>query len=322
MQRTKTQFSRLIELDKRIRENRYPNALSFSKEWEVSQKTVQRDIDYLRDQGAPMEYDRFRKGYYYTDKNWFLPAFNMTESELQALLLAKVAVGAFRDTGVSQDLDRITDKLLETLTHRLPFQPEVIFSRFSFVHPPAKTVDATIWSTVANGLLTQRSIRIRYHSLNSGESTERTIDPYHVTNLHGEWYVIAQCHTAKDLRQFSIARIQKAEITTNSFELPESFDPEKLVKHAFRRMVLGEKVQEVRLRFEKKVAQRVMAHQWHDKQKAKTLPNGDLELSFRAVGLYEISRWVLSWGHSVKVLEPASLKKMVRDEIHLMARTK
>ena len=323
MQRTKLQFARLMDLDRLIREEKYPNALSFSKEREVSQKTVQRDIEYLRDyHGAPLEYDRFKKGYYYKDKNWFLPAFNMSENELRSLLLAKVAVGAFKDTGVGRDLDCITDKLLETLTNRLPFQPEVISSRFSFVHPPAKNVDGSIWSTVANGLLTQRSVEIHYCSLNTGESSDRTIDPYHIANLEGEWYVIAWCHKAQDLRQFGIPQIEKAKITASSFQVKDNFDPEKLLSLAFRRLVLGEKVQTVKLRFAKPVAGRVMTHTWHANQKAKTLPNGEVELSFRSVGLYEISRWVLSWGYSVRVLEPASLKQMVRDEIRLMARMK
>jgi len=321
MQRTKLQFARLMELDRLIREGKYPNALSFSQEREVSQKTVQRDIEYLRDyHGAPLEYDRFKKGYYYKDKNWFLPAFNMSENELRALLLAKVAVGAFKDTGVGRDLDRITDKLLETLSHRLPFQPEVLFSRFSFVHPPAKVVNSAIWSIIANGLLSQRSVEIRYHSLNSGETSDRIIDPYHIANLQGEWYVIAWCHRAKELRQFGIPQIQQTELTAATFEMPDDFDPEKLFGDVFGRFVLGEKAQKVRLRFEKAVAWRVMTHPWHAKQKIKKLPGGDIELSFRSVGLYEISRWVLGWGHSVKVLEPASLKKMVRDEIRLMAR--
>ena len=74
MERSKSQFPRLLELDRRIRSKEYPNCLTFSEEYEVSQKTIQRDIDFLRDQlGAPIEYDRDRKGFYYTDQNWFLP---------------------------------------------------------------------------------------------------------------------------------------------------------------------------------------------------------------------------------------------------------
>ena len=54
MTRTKSQFSRILALDQQLRDGKHPNCLSFAGEWEVSQKTVQRDIDFLRDQlGAP-----------------------------------------------------------------------------------------------------------------------------------------------------------------------------------------------------------------------------------------------------------------------------
>ena len=89
MQRTKCQFNRLVELDRHIRAGNYPNCLTFSVKWEVAQKTIQRDIEYLRDGlGAPIDYDRDRKGYYYTDTNWFLPALSVTEGDLFYLLLA------------------------------------------------------------------------------------------------------------------------------------------------------------------------------------------------------------------------------------------
>jgi Ankyrin repeats (3 copies) len=73
MNRTKPQLHRLLALDRLIRSGKYPNALTFARKWEVSQKTVQRDIEFLRDMlGGPLEYDRVRKGYYYSDPQWDL----------------------------------------------------------------------------------------------------------------------------------------------------------------------------------------------------------------------------------------------------------
>ncbi len=279
--------------------------------------------EYLRySLGAPVEYDRARKGFYYTDKNWFLPALNLGEGELRGLLLAKVATAAYKGVPISRELDRVLGKLLESIPDRLPFPPEVIFSRFSFVTPAAKSVDATIWSTVVSGLLTQQSVHIHYRSLNTGEASERTIDPYHLANLHGEWYVLAWCHKAKRLRQFGIPQVQKAVLTSQPFELPADFDAAKLLSQAFRRQVLGEKLYKVRLRFDAAVADRVLERQWHSRQKAKRLRNGGLELSFETPGLFEVSRWVLSWGHKVKVIGPAELKNTVADEINLMLKHK
>jgi proteasome accessory factor B len=316
-------FHRLLELDSRIRGGKYPNALSFSQEWEVSQKTVQRDIEYLRDSlGAPLEYDRIRKGYRYTDKTWFLPALNLSAEELKALLLAQCALEPFRNTPLARHLQQVFRKIAEAMPERLPVPPEIVFSRFSFVSPAAKPINEKIWSTIVTALLTQRSVKMSYRRASDGSGTERTVDPYHIANLHGEWYVFALCHRAKALRQFGIPQIQKAELTTEPFELPRDFDIQKLLANAFRRQVLGEKMYKVRLRFDASVADRILERQWHPRQKSKRLTNGAVEIAFETPGLFEVSRWVLSWGAHATVLGPKELQDRVNHEIQLLIRNK
>jgi ankyrin repeat protein len=65
---------RLVELDRLIRDLKYPNARTFADEWGVDSKTIQRDIAFLRDElEAPLDYDRRERGYFYT-RSYELPA--------------------------------------------------------------------------------------------------------------------------------------------------------------------------------------------------------------------------------------------------------
>jgi predicted DNA-binding transcriptional regulator YafY len=321
MNRSQSQFSRLIELDRLIRDGRYPNAKTFAAEREVSQKTVQRDIQFLKwSLGAPLEYDRTRLGYYYAEKTWFLPSLSLNESELRALLLTARAADAFHGTPLADELRRMFRKLTELLPERLPFPPEVVLSRFSFVAPAAKPIKTDNWLVLVNGLLTQQSVSIRYRSLNTGESSARLIDPYHIANLQGEWYVFAYCHKAKALRQFGVPQIEKADLTSERFDIPDDFDPEKLLANAFRRQVMGEQVYHVRLRFDPSVAEVVTSRTWQPRQRQKILRNGAVELEFPCVGLHEVTSWLLSWGHKVTVLAPPELRRAVAAEVVLMAK--
>jgi predicted DNA-binding transcriptional regulator YafY len=321
MQRGKTQFARLTELDRLIRDGRYPNALTFSREWEVSQKTVQRDIEFLRDTlGAPLEYDRVHRGYHYADKTWFLPAMNLTESELCSLLVARRALESFRDTPMAPELRRLFNKIVEALPERTAYPSEMLLSRFTFVTPPARPVNDQTWKVLSVAVVAQQSVQIVYRSMNTGSASERVVDPYHMVNLHGEWYVLAWCHQARDIRQFAVAQIQRAVGLTQRFEIREDFDAAKLLARTFQRQVTGERLYHVRLRFTASVAETVFSRQWHQEQRARRLRNGDVELSFSTKGLFEVSRWVLSWGVACTVLAPTELGKLVRDEISAMTR--
>jgi proteasome accessory factor B len=101
--------------------------------------------------------------------------------------------------------------------------------------------------------------------------------------------------------------------------MPADFDPEKLLSGTFGRYVGDGKTQTVRLLFPKDVASWVTEREWHPSQLIKTRRTGEIELSFPATGMFEVMRWVLSWGRNVKVLAPPELVRMVGDEIKEMS---
>lgn len=323
MKRNTTQFRRLMALHEAIKNGEYPNCLSFSVDYEVAQKTIQRDIDFLRDSlGAPIEYDREKKGFYYTDTTWFLPSIALSEGELMALLIASRALEQYHGTPVAGEIKRVFDKISELLPEKISIPPEFLFNHFTFTGPPARPIDAKIWITVIRGLLNQRSVKITYQSFESTSAKEYRMDPYHIANLRGEWYVFGHSHLSDKLTPFSLSRIKKASITQNAFTVPSDFKPEKMFDAAFGRFVQlpGAKTYQVKLRFDKDVTSWIMDKAWHPGQKTKKLSNGDIEMTFPAAGLMEVQHWVLAWGRYVKVLQPAELKKAVTDEIQVMAR--
>lgn len=324
MKRTKSQYKRLMDLDRLIRDGKYPNCLTFSAQAEVTQKTVQRDIDYLRDQwDAPLAYDRIKKGFYYTKPTWALPSVVMSEGDLFAIMLASRVLEIYRGTPVSNQLATVFGRLAAMLPDKLSIDPATVQARFSFRGTTAKPVDAGVWQMVVRAVLRQETLSIRYRPFDA-EKTEpgkmSRINPYHIANLQGEWYVFGVHAGHDDVRQFSMARIEKAVSTGDRFTLPSDFDPEKLLASVFGRFAGGDEVHNVRLLFSKDVARWVTEREYHPQQQIKIRRTGEVELSFPAKGLFEVQRWVLSWGHDVTVLGPKELLEGIQQEILLMAK--
>jgi proteasome accessory factor B len=322
MQRTKSQFARVMALDRLIRDGKFPNCLTFAADYEVSQKTVQRDVDFLRDQcDAPIGYDRNRKGFFYTDPSYLLPSVSMSEGELLAVLLAARTMEQYRGTPVAGQLGKVFAKLAEMLPDKVSVGPEMLHARFTFRGPPAKPVDAAVWAAVVRGLMDQRSLAIRYRPFGvekADAGKESRVNPYHVANLQGEWYLFGAHAGHDDVRQFSMARIEKAALTRDAFTMPADFDATKMLGGTFGRYASGE-TRTVRLLFAKDVAGWVTEREWHPQQVVRRRRGGSVELTFPAKGLFEVQRWVLSWGRGVSVLGPTELKKAVSDEIRAMA---
>ncbi|MCA1810375.1 MAG: hypothetical protein LC725_13170, partial [Lentisphaerae bacterium] len=186
VKRNKPQFWRLVELDRQIRSGQYPNCLTFSNKWEVSQKTIQRDIDYLKFiLNAPIEYDRLKKGYYYTDTSWFLPSLNMSEGDMLTMLLASRAMEQYRGTPVAGRLERIFSKIADLVPDRLSIKPELIFTQFSFSAPPAKPIEEIIWIEMVRGMQSQLKVKIHYKSFEPKPVRTWLFAPYHIANLQG-----------------------------------------------------------------------------------------------------------------------------------------
>ena len=70
----KSQMARIVTFDREVRDKQYPSRSSFSTYHAISERTLARDIEFLRDRlEAPLSYDPVRRGYYYS-KEWDIPA--------------------------------------------------------------------------------------------------------------------------------------------------------------------------------------------------------------------------------------------------------
>lgn len=307
----RSQFRRLAELDREIRAGRYPNCFSFAKDWEVSRRTIARDIEFLKEKGAPLEFDGAKNGYRYTDRSWQMPMLDLTEGELLQLLLAGRMASQYRGTPLAKTLDALFEKIAAALPDRVSIDPAFVGEQFTFHGLPAREMSEKVWTDVVRALRGCRVLRIVYAPVGSADAETRDVEPIHMACIADEWYLVAHCRERDAMRHFSIARITSAKPMTETFEPPD-FDPEEYFSNRFGRFI-GEpgKTYNVVVKFAKTAAPWVLERTWHPKKKVKRHRDGSLTLSFPAPALYEVKRWVLSWGSEAKVMKPKQLVDQV-----------
>ena len=90
-----------------------------------------------------------------------------------------------------------------------------------------------IFDALAKATAHRRQIEMTYRKPGSRETETRIVDPYHLANINGEWYLFAYDHGRKDIRTFAPVRIQSVKQTGKTFERPEKFSLEKRLRDSF-----------------------------------------------------------------------------------------
>ncbi len=168
-----------------------------------------------------------------------------------------------------------------------------------------------IFDALARAVAQRQQLELHYRKPGQVKTEPRIVDPYHLANINGEWFLFAHDHARKDIRTFVPARIQSAKPTGKTFERSQKFSLEKRLRDSFG-VHSGEGEYEVVIRFNPRAADYVREKKWHRSQQLRELKGGGVELKLKLSSLAEIERWVLSWGGDAKVLKPRELAEAVR----------
>jgi len=302
----------MLRIHQAIQSGRFPNATKLAAELEVSTKSIQRDLDFMRDRlELPIEYHPQRFGYHYTAEVTSFPTMHLTEGELVALVIAEKALEQYRGTQFEKPLLSAIRKIEQSLPDTISLNLADIEQTISFRTRAEPVLNLEIFDALAKATAQRRQLAMVYRKTGSREGEARLVDPYHLANINGEWYLFAYDHARKDIRTFVPSRVQSVKPTGRSFPAPRKFSLEQRLRGSFG-VHSGEGEFEVILRFNSRVADLIREKKWHESQELRPLKGGDVELRLKLSSLVEIERWVLSWGGDVVVQKPQALAEAVK----------
>jgi proteasome accessory factor B len=303
----------MMQIHAVLQQGGYPNCSTLARRLEVSTKTVQRDLEFMRDRlNLPLEFDAPHNGYRYTEDVESFPTLQITEGELFALLVAEKALQQYRGTPFEARLVGALRKLEQALPDAVSLNLSQWEQAVTFRTTAEPLVNVPpILEALTRAAQKRERLRIRYRKPGSREAEERTVDPYQLANVDGDWYLFAFDHLRKAIRRFVPARITTVEASGETFERPAKFELEKLLRDSFG-VHSREGDFDVVLRFEEKVADYLREKKWHNSQRLVELPGGGVEMHLKLGSLQEVQRWVLGWGGAARVLAPQELADSVR----------
>lgn len=318
-QEEKVRVNRILMIDDAIRSGAYPNADKLAEKAEVNRRTILRDIDYLRLMyKAPIEYDHQRRGFYYSEKNFFIKSIVLTEGELFSVALFDQLLEQYRNTPLEGRLRTIFDKILSSLPESLTLDSVFSPDQVSFIPETPVKIDSEVFEVIFTALKTRQTIRLEYRTVGSSSYEKRSLDPLHAICQRGHWYIIARRSDNAEIRIYSFSRIRNARLTGRNYTIPEDFKAHDYFDKEIGVFASNRIPYTFEFIIDKDIQNYALERQFHKTQKVRQLPDGSVRVQFTTTQIDEVQRWVMGQGAYVRVVNPPELIARIKDEITKM----
>lgn len=312
--------TRIIQIDEMLRGGSFIKIDDLIFKSGVNKRTIERDFEHLRDDlNAPLEYDKSRKMYHYTDSTFSIPNVVLTEGELFTIATVLPLMEQYKNTPLESSFRNIVHKVSGLLPDKISVNSSFLNSDINFISDPLPKIDAEVFNSVFKAVRGRQVISFEYKSLSSNSFKTRIFNPYNVICQKGNWYVFGFDQEANDFRVFALARIKNTSFTGETFTIPKDFDLRKHIDLDFGIWNNTEPPVEYEISFEKGTSNYILEREWHKDQIIEQKDDGSVLLKFKSNQKEMVFNWIMSFGSSATVIKPESLRNKIKAECLKMA---
>ena len=291
--------NRLFRILYYILEKGKVTANELADKFEVSVRTIYRDIDSISSAGIPIYALQGKGGGIEIAEDFVLSKSLLSENEKQQIMSA---LQGLDNTTIQRENELLT-KLSALFKMKNTSWIEVDFNNWQNNKMYEKTFD-----DIKSAILSKNIISFTYFSSNEKE-TDRSVKPVRLLFKSQDWYLYALCLLRNDFRYFKLSRIKNLEIHTKKFD--DSFENVILKKE-----MPHENTVHIKVKFDRKVAFRV-----YDEIKGEITEDndGNLYSEIEIPNDYNLYNYIFSFGDEAEVLEPEEVRMQIKKMINKMA---
>lgn len=291
-------INRLFEIIYLLLEKRTITAKELATHFEVSIRTIYRDIDILASASIPIYFQRGKHGGIKLMDNYIMNKSLLSQKEQNEILYALQSLNA---TNYFNN-DKTLSKLSAIFNQKADDWIKIDFSRYN------NDDDNTLFEKLKEAILTKQTVKFDYFDT-KGNHSERTADPLALWFKEKAWYLFAYCHKKNDIRQFKITRIKNLTLTNEYF---------KKTSKDFEINKKKSTIETIKIIVEIHKSQAYRVYDEFSEENINKMENGNFEIIME----YPENGWVygylLSFGEHLKVKEPERIKKILFEKISKM----
>ncbi|MBS1619414.1 MAG: YafY family transcriptional regulator [Bacteroidetes bacterium] len=197
-------MERLIAIMTVLQSKKHVTAEYISERFDISVRTVYRDIKALGESGIPVGFEA-PKGYFIT-QGYFLPPVSFTTEEANALVLLESVAMGFTDKSIKKHYSAALNKVKASLRSTQKDHAEALTDTIRMQLPERMMPDYEYMSTIQQHIAGKTIIEIAYKN-SKDEVSDRQVEPIGLIFYAFSWHMIAWCHLRQEYRDFKISRL-------------------------------------------------------------------------------------------------------------------
>jgi predicted DNA-binding transcriptional regulator YafY len=307
-------LDRLSSILIHLQSKRVIKAHEIAERFNISLRTVYRDIRSLEESGVPIVGEA---GYGYSLVDGYrLPPVHFSKEEAISFITAQKLIDNFADPITKSNFENALFKIKSVLNtsekdsfFNLSNTIEVVKNRYL---PEVKNQFKEI-PQILDAIESKKSLKIKYSKIDELEDYFREIEPIGIYAQSAYWYLIAYCKLRQAYRNFRIDRIQYLEKTSNQIS-----DSHPSLSHFLNTTVNDQALHKVRIKVEKETF-RFIGDQHYYHGFVERIDLGKyFELRFLSSSLPGFAHWFLFIGQNAEIIEPQELKDLIIEKIETL----
>jgi predicted DNA-binding transcriptional regulator YafY len=305
-------IDRLTAILIQLQTKRVVKAEEIADRFEISLRTVYRDVRALMEAGVPIGSEA-GKGYFIVD-GYHLPPVMLSQEEASAMLTAGKLIEKMTDDSIRKAYESALLKIKSVLNDSEKDHLENLQSSIQVFRLPEQNAEhpneymAEITKAVSHKCV----LSLEYSSVNTNEQTKRDVEPIGIVHYSGRWHLIAWCRLRNGYRDFRMDMIKAMKNTGDKFDSRNLYTLEEYFKSLMR---THQEMEKVTVLFDKAVSKYLRNSRYYYGYVSEEELEDKTRMTFLIGSFKSFCRWLLMYGTAVELESPDKLRETMEELI-------
>ena len=283
----------------------------------LHERTIHGDIHDMRHNEflgyfAPIGFDRYRKMYYYSDRNYSIDKLPLNNDEINSILVAAKLLEQLSGVEIFSQFSGSARKIAEVADIYRQYDETTLKNAIEF-EKAYQTKGTEYIGPVVDAIKNRYALNLKYKPFNSERVRETIVHPYLIKEYRNRWYLIGSSSRNNGIRTYCLDRFEeKPERNMRVPFLETNFNPKTYFADVIGVTVSNGIAIDIEVAFSEHQANYIITQPLHKSQERVNDENGRIVFRYRLVPNFEFLFYIMGMGKEAEVLRPKSIRTKIR----------